>query len=155
MLYIRILQITRKRLNNRVILTEIRGIDNCATIYYNNAVKLFGKTLNSGVFTIVFFRLLANPNLMSHKKAGGSTRLGRDSNAQRLGVKMHDGEIINKGAIIVRQRGTRFHPGTNVRKGKDDTLFAIVSGKVKFSQRKRRRFDGNMKMVKFASVLAA
>lgn len=91
---------------------------------------------------------------MSHKKAGGSTRLGRDSVAKRLGVKVHDGEKINAGVIIVRQRGTKIHPGKNVKKGKDDTLYAGVSGKVKFSEHKRQRFDGSMKMAKFVSVMA-
>lgn len=91
---------------------------------------------------------------MSHKKAGGSTRLGRDSQAQRLGVKVHDGQSIKKGGIIIRQRGTRVHPGTNVKKAKDDSLFASADGKVKFSQHKRIRFDGNMKMSKFVSVVA-
>ena len=91
---------------------------------------------------------------MSHKKAGGSTHLGRDSNAKRLGVKRHDGEMVKKGMVIVRQRGTRIHPSINVLKGKDDTLFATVSGKVKFTQRKRVRFDGNMKMTKYVSVVA-
>ena len=92
---------------------------------------------------------------MSHKKAGGSTRLGRDSNAQRLGVKLHDGQTIKAGMIIVRQRGTRIHPGQNVGKGTDDTLFAKKAGKLKFTQRKRLRFDGSMKMAKFANVLTA
>ena len=91
---------------------------------------------------------------MSHKKAGGSTRLGRDSNAQRLGVKAHDGETISKGAIIIRQRGTRFHPGKNVRKGSDDTLFALIAGKVKFSERKRMRFDGKLTKAKYVNVVA-
>ncbi len=91
---------------------------------------------------------------MSHKKAGGSTRLGRDSNAQRLGVKMHDGQAIKKGMIITRQRGTRIHPGQNVKKAKDDTLFALADGKVKFSQHKRKRFDGTLKMARFVSVMA-
>lgn len=91
---------------------------------------------------------------MSHKKAGGSTRLGRDSNAQRLGVKTHDGESIKKGSIIVRQRGTRFHPGKNVSKGKDDTLFATIDGKVKFTQKKRMRFDGKLRNAKFVEVTA-
>lgn len=90
---------------------------------------------------------------MSHKKAGGSTHLGRDSNAQRLGVKTHDGQTVKAGMIIVRQRGTRFHPGKNVKKAGDDTLYAMESGKVKFAQRKRKRFDGNMKMTKFVSVV--
>ncbi len=92
---------------------------------------------------------------MSHKKAGGSTRLGRDSQAQRLGVKIHDGQVIRKGGIIIRQRGTRVHAGTNVKKGGDDTLFALADGKVKFSQHKRIRFDGTMKMSKFVSVVEA
>lgn len=91
---------------------------------------------------------------MSHKKAGGSTRLGRDSNAQRLGVKIHDGQAIKRGMIIVRQRGTKFHPGNNVARAKDDSLFALEAGKVKFTSRKRRRFDGNLKMAKFVSVVA-
>lgn len=92
---------------------------------------------------------------MSHKKAGGSTRLGRDSNSQRLGLKLHDGQAVKTGMIIVRQRGTRFHPGKNVKKATDDTLFALASGKVKFTQHKRKRFDGNMKMAKFVSVVTA
>jgi len=92
---------------------------------------------------------------MSHKKAGGSTRLGRDSAAQRLGVKMHDGEQIKSGMIIIRQRGTKFHPGANVKKGKDDTLYAAIAGKVKFSEHKRHRFDGTLKKAKFVSVVAA
>ena len=69
---------------------------------------------------------------MAHKKGVGSSRNGRDSNAQRLGVKRYDGELINAGTIIIRQRGTRIHPGTNVGKGSDDTLFAKVTGVVKF-----------------------
>jgi large subunit ribosomal protein L27 len=92
---------------------------------------------------------------MSHKKAGGSTRLGRDSAAQRLGVKLHDGQTVKPGMIIVRQRGTKFHPGPAVKKGKDDTLYASMAGKVKFSSHKRRRFDGTLKLAKFVSVVAA
>ena len=76
---------------------------------------------------------------MSKTKGGGSTRNGRDSNAQRLGVKLFDGEKVNAGGIIVRQRGTRFHPGINVGRGGDDTLFALAPGKVKFGQRKGRK----------------
>lgn len=78
--------------------------------------------------------------------------MGRDSTSKRLGVKLHNGEIANKGMIIVRQRGTKFYPGKNVKKGGDDTLFAMADGKVKFSQRKRRRFDGTMKMTKFVNI---
>lgn len=69
---------------------------------------------------------------MAHKKAGGSSRNGRDSHAQRLGVKHFAGEAVLAGNILVRQRGTRFHPGTNVSIGKDDTLFATSNGKVLF-----------------------
>ena len=76
---------------------------------------------------------------MSKTKGGGSTRNGRDSAAQRLGVKQYDGQIANGGAIIVRQRGTRFHPGENVGRGGDDTLFATATGKVKFGTRKGRK----------------
>lgn len=76
---------------------------------------------------------------MSKTKGGGSTRNGRDSNAQRLGVKAYDGTAVTAGSIIVRQRGTHFHPGENVGIGKDDTLFALTDGHVKFGTRKGRR----------------
>ena len=76
---------------------------------------------------------------MSKTKGGGSTRNGRDSAAQRLGVKVFDGTAVRAGAIIVRQRGTHFHPGDNVGRGGDDTLFALTDGKVKFGARKGRR----------------
>jgi len=70
---------------------------------------------------------------MAHKKAGGSSRNGRDSNAKRLGVKAFGGELIEAGSIIVRQRGTRVHPGVNVGIGRDHTLFAKITGKVAFA----------------------
>ena len=70
---------------------------------------------------------------MAHKKSGGSSKNGRDSNAQRLGVKRFDGEVLTPGSIIVRQRGTRVHPGENVGVGNDYTLYALVDGAVKFS----------------------
>ncbi|MEO6652631.1 MAG: 50S ribosomal protein L27 [Ilumatobacteraceae bacterium] len=76
---------------------------------------------------------------MSKTKGGGSTRNGRDSNAQRLGVKAFGGQEISAGTILVRQRGTRFHPGKNVGKGGDDTLFALVDGSVQFGNRKGRK----------------
>jgi large subunit ribosomal protein L27 len=76
---------------------------------------------------------------MSKTKGGGSTRNGRDSNSQRLGVKVYDGGQVTAGAIIVRQRGTRIHPGENVMRGGDDTLFATADGKVKFGQRRGRK----------------
>jgi large subunit ribosomal protein L27 len=78
---------------------------------------------------------------VAHKKGGGSTRNGRDSNSQRLGVKRYAGQIVNAGTILVRQRGTRIHPGNNVGVGKDYTLFALVGGVVKYepaSKNKRK-----------------
>ena len=76
---------------------------------------------------------------MAHKKGVGSTRNGRDSNAQRLGVKRFGGEHVTAGNILVRQRGTKFHPGRNVGRGKDDTLFALTDGVVKFETYDRGR----------------
>jgi len=76
---------------------------------------------------------------MAHKKGGGSSKNGRDSNAQRLGVKRFGGELVKAGSIIVRQRGTKFHPGDNVGRGKDDTLFAKTDGIVVFKMRKNRK----------------
>jgi len=75
---------------------------------------------------------------MAHKKGVGSSRNGRDSNAQRLGVKRFGGEFVSGGSILVRQRGTLFKPGANVGRGKDDTLFAMITGLVKFEDRGRR-----------------
>lgn len=77
---------------------------------------------------------------MAHKKGGGSSKNGRDSNAQRLGVKRYAGQTVNAGEIIVRQRGTKFHPGDNVGKGKDDTLFAKIEGEVVFKSRMGRKY---------------
>ncbi len=76
---------------------------------------------------------------MSKTKAGGSSKNGRDSAAQRLGPKVFDGQLVNAGAIIVRQRGTRIHPGDNVGRGSDDTLFAMAPGTVKYGHRNGRR----------------
>ncbi len=76
---------------------------------------------------------------MSKTKAGGSSKNGRDSHAQRLGPKVFDGEFVNAGAILVRQRGTRIHPGENVGRGGDDTLFATSAGTVKYGVRSNRR----------------
>jgi large subunit ribosomal protein L27 len=75
---------------------------------------------------------------MAHKKGQGSSRNGRESNAQRLGIKVYGGQSIRAGGIIVRQRGTRYHPGRNVGRAKDDSLFALVDGVVKFDQQGRR-----------------
>ncbi len=77
---------------------------------------------------------------MAHKKSGGSAKNGRDSESKRLGVKKFGGEKINAGSIIIRQRGTKFKPGNNVGIGKDDTLFALSSGTVKFVTKKNKKF---------------
>lgn len=76
---------------------------------------------------------------MAHKKGVGSSKNGRDSNAQFLGIKRYGGESVTAGNILVRQRGTRFHPGVNVGRGKDDTLFALIDGTVQFERRGRTR----------------
>jgi len=75
-----------------------------------------------------------NIQLFAHKKGMGSTKNGRDSESKRLGVKKGDGQFVKSGNILVRQRGTKIHPGNNVKKGSDDTLFAVVDGKVKFER---------------------
>ncbi|MCF7928360.1 MAG: 50S ribosomal protein L27 [Spirochaetales bacterium] len=77
---------------------------------------------------------------MAHKKGQGSSRNGRDSQAKRLGIKRYGGKLVQAGEIIVRQRGTKFHPGENVGKGKDDTLFAKDTGIVEFNSRQRKKF---------------
>jgi large subunit ribosomal protein L27 len=76
---------------------------------------------------------------MAHKKGASSSRNGRDSNAQYLGVKRFGGQVVNAGEILVRQRGTHFHPGNNVGRGKDDTLYALAAGSVQFGQRRGRK----------------
>jgi large subunit ribosomal protein L27 len=90
---------------------------------------------------------------MAHKKAGGSTSLGRDSHGKRLGVKVADGQATNAGQIIVRQRGTKIHPGKNVKRGADDTLYAGIAGVVKFTQKKVANFHGALKARVFANVV--
>jgi large subunit ribosomal protein L27 len=89
---------------------------------------------------------------MAHKKAGGSTSLGRDSQGQRLGVKLYAGEKTKPGSIIVRQRGTKFHPGKNVKKGRDDTLYALKEGVIKFSSKKITKFNGKLKKTRLVHV---
>jgi large subunit ribosomal protein L27 len=76
---------------------------------------------------------------MAHKKGASSSRNGRDSNAQRLGVKRYGGQVVNAGEIIIRQRGTKFHPGVNVGRGGDDTLFALAAGAVQFGEKRGRK----------------
>lgn len=89
---------------------------------------------------------------MAHKKAGGSTTLGRDSKSKRLGVKISNGQFAKSGAIIIRQRGTKYHPGENVLKGKDDTLFAKKAGIVKFSTKTLKKFNNKLKICKIVNV---
>lgn len=89
---------------------------------------------------------------MAHKKAGGSTSYGRDSQGQRLGVKKYAGEYAKIGDILVRQRGTKIRPGNGVKIGSDDTLYAVVAGLVKFTDKKVRRFTGAFKNAKFANI---
>ncbi|HEV8601486.1 MAG TPA: 50S ribosomal protein L27 [Patescibacteria group bacterium] len=90
---------------------------------------------------------------MAHKKAGGSTALGRDSQSKRLGVKLFGGQLAKTGNIIIRQRGTKWHPGKNVKRGNDDTLFALVPGTVKFTAKKVRGFDGSLHQRRFVHVV--
>ena len=83
--------------------------------------------------------MFINIQLFAHKKGGGSTKNGRDSNAQRLGVKRGDGHFVSAGSILVRQRGTATHPGNNVGRGNDDTLYALIDGVVKFERKGDRK----------------
>ena len=89
---------------------------------------------------------------MSHKKAGGSTKNGRDSNAKRLGVKLYGGQKVTAGNILVRQKGNKFFAGDNVGTGKDFTLFALKNGVVKFSEKRQTKFDGRVYRNKFVNI---
>lgn len=89
---------------------------------------------------------------MAKTKSGGSTSLGRDSIAKRLGIKVFGGQFVKPGMIIVRQRGTKFHPGKNVRKGRDDTLYAVKEGYVYFTWRKKIKYDGKLRKTVFVNV---
>lgn len=88
---------------------------------------------------------------MAHTKSGGSTKLGRDSAAQRLGVKRQHGQFVKTGEVLIRQRGTKYLPGKNVARAGDDTLYALKEGIIKFSTKKKIRFDGNHR---YATVIA-
>lgn len=90
---------------------------------------------------------------MAHTKAGGSTQNNRDSQAKYLGVKLYGGEKARAGSVIVRQRGSRFIPGTGVKKGKDDTLYAVREGVIKFADKRKTHFDGNRILRKLVSVV--
>lgn len=89
---------------------------------------------------------------MAHKKAGGSTSLGRDSASKRLGVKIFGGQTVNVGNVIVKQRGTKYNLGKNVKLGSDDTIYALKTGVVRFQQKKVRRFDGALRSKSIVSV---
>ncbi len=90
---------------------------------------------------------------MAHRKAGGSTRLGRDSISKRLGVKIYGSQKAEAGNILVRQRGTKIHPGNNVGRGEDDTLYAKTDGTVEFTDKKVKDFTGTLKKRKFVSII--
>lgn len=90
---------------------------------------------------------------MAHKKAAGSTRLGRDSLSKRLGVKIFGDQYVPAGGIIIRQRGTKYHPGKNVGSGVDDSLYALISGMVKFQEKKVVAFTGNKARRTFVHVM--
>ncbi|MBI5753748.1 50S ribosomal protein L27 [Candidatus Peregrinibacteria bacterium] len=81
---------------------------------------------------------------MSHKKAAGSTQNGRDSQAKRLGVKVYGGQVVRAGGIIIRQRGTKYFPGQNAGMGRDHTIYSLVNGKVEFTQKAMKKFDGRV-----------
>ncbi len=89
---------------------------------------------------------------MAKTKSGAATKLGRDSQPKYLGVKLYDGEKARPGMIIVRQRGTKFLAGVNVRRGSDDTLYAVLEGRVKFTTKQVKHFDGSRRMTKVVSV---
>lgn len=90
---------------------------------------------------------------MAKTKSAGSTRLGRDSRPKYLGVKLFGGQFAKPGSIIIRQRGTKFIPGLNVRRGNDDTLYAIKEGIVQFQTTNKKKFDGNSRIAKVVNVI--
>ncbi|MBI4135084.1 MAG: 50S ribosomal protein L27 [Candidatus Sungbacteria bacterium] len=92
---------------------------------------------------------------MATAKSAGAAKYGRDSNPKYLGVKLHDGEVVKIGGIIIRQRGRRYLPGLNVKVGGDDTLYAAKAGTVKFASRNKTRFDGNKRRATVVNVVAA
>ena len=89
---------------------------------------------------------------MAHRKAGGSTKLGRDSVSKRLGVKVTAGETVKAGDILVRQRGTKIHPGLNTKKGGDDTIYSVKAGQTEFITKKVIKFNHQLKATKFVNV---
>jgi large subunit ribosomal protein L27 len=92
---------------------------------------------------------------MSHKKAGGSTKNGRDSRSKRLGVKLYAGQVVTAGNILVRQKGSTFQAGENVGIGKDFTLFALKDGILEFTEKRMKKYDGRLFKSRFVNVVAA
>ncbi|HOK34953.1 MAG TPA: 50S ribosomal protein L27 [Candidatus Paceibacterota bacterium] len=90
---------------------------------------------------------------MAHTKSTGSTKLGRDSEAKRLGVKRFDGQKVKAGEVLIRQRGTKWQPGTNTALGSDDTIYALKEGKVKFQRKRKTSFNGKVKRVSVIEVI--
>lgn len=90
---------------------------------------------------------------MAHKKAGGSTSLGRDSVSKRLGVKIFGNQQVKVGQVIVRQKGSKYHPGKNVRMGGDSTLYALADGLVKFQNKMSKKFHGNLRKTRIVNVI--
>ena len=90
---------------------------------------------------------------MAHTKSSGAAKNARDSGPKYLGVKKFDGERVNAGAILIRQRGTKFYPGTNVKRGGDDTLYAVKSGAVKFTEKRKLKFNGHVRRVSVINIV--
>jgi len=91
---------------------------------------------------------------MAHTKSGGSTKLGSDSKAKRLGIKKADGQIVKTGNVLIRQRGTKWYPGENTDIGRDDTIFSLKDGIVKFSVKRKKSFTGQMKKISLVNVVS-
>lgn len=89
---------------------------------------------------------------MAHKKSGGSTQLGRESESKRLGIKIYGGQLAKAGQIIIRQRGTKYRPGINVKRGQDDTLYAAISGTVQFARKQVQNFTGKIKEATYINI---
>ena len=90
---------------------------------------------------------------MAHAKAGGSTKLGRDSAAKRLGVKRSDGQKVEAGNVLIRQRGTKFYPGLNTKRGADDTIYSLIDGVVRFRAKRKMNFAGKTRKISIINVL--
>jgi len=90
---------------------------------------------------------------MAHVKSGGSTKLGRDSNAKRLGIKKFEGQTVESGNVLIRQRGTKWHPGLNTKIGCDDTIYALINGVVKFSNKRKKTFTGKTKKITVINII--